>query len=127
MNDVVLTEKDGKKLRHLKVDLGDFTSKDIERFYSKTALDTSGCLLWQPTLDRDGYGSFHLYNKRGRPHVMLRAHRVAYILVHGIIPEDKQIDHLCRVKNCVNIDHLELVTPRENTLRGEGPAAKNAR
>lgn len=45
----------------------------------------------------------------------------------GPVPEGKQLDHLCRVKNCGNITHLEAVTSRENTLRGNGITAINAR
>lgn len=55
------------------------------------------------------------------------AHRYAYEHFIGPIPEGLQVDHLCRVRNCVNPDHLEAVTCRENVLRGDGVAAANAR
>ncbi|KAB2977369.1 HNH endonuclease [Streptomyces sp. SS1-1] len=54
------------------------------------------------------------------------AHRVAYQEIVGPIPEGLQLDHLCRVRHCVNPAHLEPVTSRENTLRGENLVAINA-
>lgn len=48
-----------------------------------------------------------------------RAHRVAYELLVGPIPEGLVLDHLCRVRHCVNPDHLEPVTKRENERRGK--------
>lgn len=78
-----------------------------------------GCWLWQGARDVDGYGLL----RSGRP--MRRAHRFAYEAVIGPIPKGLQLDHLCRVRNCVNPAHLEPVTGREN-LRREA-AARPAR
>jgi hypothetical protein len=55
------------------------------------------------------------------------AHRAAWEKVHGPIPPGLVLDHLCRNKACLNVNHLELVTRRVNTLRGFGTAAINAR
>jgi hypothetical protein len=55
------------------------------------------------------------------------AHRHSYRLFVGEIPDGLFIDHLCRVRNCVNPAHLEPVTRKENILRGVGWAAENAR
>lgn len=76
------------------------------------------CWLWTGPHDR--YGTISV-DGRNRA-----AHRLAYELVKGPIPEGMQIDHLCRNTLCVNPDHLEAVTSRENTLRGIGPTAVNA-
>ena len=54
------------------------------------------------------------------------AHRAAYELFVGPIPSGYEIDHLCRVRDCVNPDHLEAVTRRENLLRGDTFAATHA-
>jgi hypothetical protein len=48
----------------------------------------------------------------------MKAHRVAYERAHGLLPKGLVIDHLCRNKACVNVEHLEAVTQRENQLRG---------
>jgi hypothetical protein len=48
----------------------------------------------------------------------VRAHRIAYEMTKGLIPEGLVIDHLCRVHCCVNPDHLEAVTQLENVRRG---------
>lgn len=52
------------------------------------------------------------------------AHRAVYEALVGPIPEGLELDHLCRVRTCVEVTHLEPVTHRENDLRGESPAIK---
>jgi len=82
----------------------------------------SGCWLWIGGYVRHGYGGFNVSRMKNS-----HAHRVAYELWKGPIPPKFDVDHLCRVKCCVNPDHLEAVSHRENVLRGEGLAAKEAK
>lgn len=83
--------------------------------------DRSGaCWLWTRSCNGKGYAEIKL---AGRRHGV---HRLAYELLVGPVPEGLVLDHLCRVRRCVNPDHLEPVTNRENLLRGEGASAKNA-
>ena len=77
-----------------------------ERFWSNVE-KTETCWLWTGYTDSDGYGRY------GAP----KAYRVAYELAKGAIPEGLEIDHLCRVRHCVNPDHLEAVTREENMRR----------
>lgn len=95
----------------------------LERFFEKVEI-TEGCWLWQGTINEAGYGLITSGGKYGRN---LRAHRIAYETLVGPIPDCLTLDHLCRVRHCVNPDHLEPVTLRENVLRGEGSSAQYAR
>lgn len=95
------------------------------RFWSKVERLESGCWIWIG-LKRFGYGMFYGRQPVSGRRQYVRAHRTAYEWSRGPIPDGLELDHLCRVKACVNPDHLEPVTSRENTLRGIGPSAKNA-
>lgn len=87
-----------------------------ERFWAKVQKIEGGCWLWLAGKNNQGYGHFN-----ASP-----AHRVAYEWLVGPIPEGAHLDHLCRVKPCVNPAHLEPVSCRENIMRGCGVAAVNA-
>ena len=80
-----------------------------------------GCWLWKGSLTVYGYGQFQ--PARGKSY---RAHRLAWEIARGPVPEGLVLDHLCRNRACCNPDHLEPVTHRENVLRGVGPSAQNA-
>ncbi len=84
--------------------------------------DLGPCWLWTGSKDRDGYGDIRTSGTGHRS-----AHRYAYTVLVGVIPGGLSLDHLCRVHACVNPDHLEPVTNRENILRGTAPSAENAR
>lgn len=73
----------------------------------------SGCWLWGASLDRKGYGQIMLHRNDLR-----RAHRVVYEAFKGPVPAGLDLDHLCRVRSCVNPDHLEPVTRAVNLNRG---------
>lgn len=96
----------------------------IDRLDSKID-KTSSCWIWNGKVDKTGYGSFGMrVEKACRTRA---AHKIVYETLVGEVPEGMQLDHLCRIPLCVRPDHLEVVTPRENTLRSNGIAAINAR
>ena len=90
-----------------------------ERFWSKVE-KTDFCWNWTATTS-SGYGTFKINKKTNL------SHRLSYEDFYGKIPKGLQIDHLCRNKRCVNPEHLEAVTSRENTMRGNNITAVNAR
>lgn len=83
----------------------------------------SGCWLWTGAENGVGYGMFwNPFRKK-----MECAHRFAYEWIKGDIPKGLHLDHLCRVPCCVNPDHLECVTHRENMLRSDSMSGIYAR
>lgn len=91
-----------------------------ENFIEEDKGHTTPCWIWQKGLDSYGYGVLSSCGKQ------FKAHRIAWELTHGLIPDGLQTDHLCRTRSCIRPDHIELVTTKENVLRGEGITAKNA-
>lgn len=81
---------------------------------------TETCWNWMGVTSK-GYGYFM---KKQR---LVSAHRESYIMLVGNIEDNLTIDHLCRNKACVNPEHMELVSMKENILRSNNPAAINAR
>ena len=94
---------------------------ELERRFDQYVDATGDCWLWLGALDRDGYGQVSVSSRTRR------AHRWVWTVLVGEIPKGLVIDHLCRVKSCVNPDHMEPVTRAENVMRGYGPPAKHAR
>lgn len=88
----------------------------LERFIPEP---NTGCWLWTGAVDRCGYGVVRDFVTGKAP----KAHRISYMHFRGPIPAGLQLDHLCRVRCCVNPSHLEAVTLQENLRRGEGNKA----
>jgi hypothetical protein len=83
-----------------------------ERFWMKVDKNApGGCWLWMAGLQTAGYGHAWL---EGRSQL---AHRAAYLASGRTIPDGMQLDHKCRIRQCVNPDHLEPVTSQENSRR----------
>lgn len=77
----------------------------------------TGCWLWLSTTDANDYGRFFVRMPDGKRRARM-AHRLTYEFARGPIPEGMTLDHLCRVRFCVNPDHLDPCTSAENTRRG---------
>lgn len=97
------------------------------RFFAKIQIDPqTDCWLWTASKTKNGYPRFHLNGK------WAAAHRIMYQWTFGQIPPDKECDHICDLRgapepnrHCVNPDHIQIVTHRENTLRGKTIPALN--
>lgn len=86
-----------------------------DRFWAKVE-KTDSCWLWTGAKISTGYGEIHVDQS------MKLAHRVSWEMASGPIPRNMTIDHLCRVRSCVNPEHMEIVTAAENTRRGQRDA-----
>lgn len=97
--------------------LSRFTASDRDRFWSKVN-KTDACWLWTGAVSgRLKYGSFAngRVNRNGRMVAWpLAAHRVAWLLTHGFLPEGQSVLHHCDVPRCVNPSHLFLGTQSHN-------------
>lgn len=90
------------------------SNASIQRFSTKMEpIPESGCWIWNGYIDHYGYGIVKINTR------IYKAHRVAYFLHFGSLDTTLTIDHLCRVRCCVNPHHLEAVTNYENIKRGK--------
>lgn len=99
----------------------------LEKVLSKISIQEdkqygdSYCWIWDGPIGGRGYGYVWIWGTNKR------VHRVAYRLFVGPVPDGLQLDHLCRNRRCLNPNHLEPVTGKENIRRGTGPTSLNAR
>jgi len=82
----------------------------LESKLTRYSINKSGCWIWQGSKTKDGYGV--LGHGRGK---QLRAHRAAYMVKHGDIPQNVFVCHKCDNPLCINTDHLFLGTAKDNT------------
>lgn len=92
-------------------------STPIERFVQFVAVDAMGCWPWTGARTANGYGAFGVGSTKDNTARVVRSHRFAYEYWVGPINPDLEIDHLCNNRGCVNPDHLEQVTHKENIRR----------
>ncbi len=85
--------------------------------FANKVMTSTGCKVWIGAVNSLGYGIVQIDGER------VLAHRLSYEAERGPIPEGMVLDHLCRVRNCVNPDHLEPVTHAENGRRGRSAAS----
>lgn len=96
------------------------------RLASRIDVDDQGCWLWMGKTAK-GYGRITVGSWADGSVREVQVHRLVYEILAGPIDGDLTIDHLCRVRRCVNPDHLEPVPLRENLLRGVSSPAVNSR
>lgn len=109
-------------LAFTKAGRGESLNRNLEDMWINASPEpNSGCWLWCGKVSKSGYGDVWVGDR------LHRAHRVSYEIVNGPVPVGFELDHLCRVRCCINPAHIEPVTRRENTLRGVGPAMSSFR
>lgn len=110
--------KDGAQTHHYR---GSRVVSLEQRFQESYIINSdTNCWEWQRTTSNLGYARFFYDHRLGY------GHRYAWESAHGPIPQGLTLDHLCRNRRCVNPDHLETVTLKENLLRGDTPTARAA-
>lgn len=97
-----------------------------DRLAKSFEVKENGCWEWTTGKFNTGYGKLSLWGRTKRGGQFM-VHRIMYELIFGAIGKDRQIDHLCRERACVNPQHMEVVTKDENNIRGNSPSAIHAR
>jgi hypothetical protein len=91
----------------------------LARFHQRYTIDDNGCWVWHG-------GDTHGFNTRGQPQIFVRGRKpygntLAYVAAYehyvSSIPKGMELDHTCFNAKCVNYEHLEVVTPKENKER----------
>lgn len=80
----------------------------VDDAFERYTLKSEGCWLWVGSVHHSGYGSVSVDGKN------LRVHRVAWERANGPIPDGMLVDHVCRNRNCVRLEHLRLATHKQN-------------
>lgn len=91
---------------------GQMKPNTLEKVIARTIIDENGCWLWQGSKDTSGYGHVQFQGK------LWKVHRVVYTCMVSEIPRGLTLDHLCRIRECCNPEHLEVVSNAENIRRG---------
>lgn len=87
-----------------------------KRMAKKLVTSASGCIEWTGAMSVDGYGMTRVtIDGKARS---ISAHRASWMIDKGPIQRGLVVDHLCRIRKCVNVEHLEPITANENTARG---------
>ena len=118
-----LEERKERLINHIAQGIADSRPKKVESFlerFETKFTKSKSCWVWESYRSKAGYGVFWADKRK-------YAHRMSWELYIGKIPSHLQIDHICRVRDCVNPKHLQLVTSKQNTLLGNGPCGINSR
>jgi len=82
--------------------------------------ERDGCLVYAGKLNYAGYA--RIYTPDGPRY----AHRLVYQIAHGPVPDEMRVDHMCHNRACIRLDHLQLVTQKQNCENAKGANARNA-
>lgn len=94
--------------------------KRLDKCLSLVVVNERGCKVWPGSRTRGGYGRLHVFfggpekPESTKPCLSAYAHRLAWELEKGPIPQGMTIDHACLNTSCVNVQHLRVVTLSEN-------------